>query len=116
MIEVVVNDFLNSPESELVYPSFLEIPPKRPELFYTVEKTGGSEDNHLKKATVVVQSHAKNRMFDAAHMNEELKEAMLERLPTLGAIAGVRLNSDYNFTDTDMDEYRYQAVFDISHY
>ena len=116
MIEVVVNDFLNSPESKLEYPSFSEIPKKRPEHFYSVEKTGGSENNHLKKATIVVQSHAKKSMYDAADMNEKVKEAMLERLIALGVIAGVELNSDHNYTDTDMDEYRYQAVFDISHY
>ena len=26
------------------------------------------------------------------------------------------LNSDYNFTDTETKEYRYQAVFDINYY
>ncbi|SDQ04437.1 hypothetical protein SAMN04487752_0319, partial [Carnobacterium viridans] len=50
-----------------------------------------------------------------ALLNEELKE-VVENLILLNEISGVRLNSDYNFTDTTTKEYRYQAVFDINHY
>ena len=49
-------------------------------------------------------------------MNEEIKAEMLDGLITLGDIARVELNSDYNFTDTATKTYRYQAVFDITHY
>ena len=49
-------------------------------------------------------------------MNEEIKAMMLDGLITLGAVAKVDLNSDYNFTDTTTKTYRYQAVFDIVHY
>ena len=35
---------------------------------------------------------------------------------TLNSISKIKLNSDYNFTDTETKEYRYQAVFDINHY
>lgn len=31
-------------------------------------------------------------------------------------VSGVYLNADYNFTDVETKEYRYQAVFDIFHY
>ena len=34
----------------------------------------------------------------------------------LDEIASVKLNSDYNFTDEETKQYRYQAVFDIKHY
>jgi len=34
----------------------------------------------------------------------------------LNEIGKVKLNSDYNFTDTVTKQYRYQAVYDISHY
>lgn len=54
-------------------------------------------------------------MYEAAKLNEELKE-IVEQLVILDEISGVSLNSDYNFTDTETKEYRYQAVFDINHY
>jgi hypothetical protein len=55
-------------------------------------------------------------MYEAATMNEEIKAAMLNSLITLGSVAKVDLNSDYNYTDTTTKTYRYQAVFDIVHY
>ena len=51
-----------------------------------------------------------------ATMVEEVFLAMLDELIELGIIASVRLNSDYNYTDTTTKQYRYQAVFDIVHY
>ena len=54
-------------------------------------------------------------MYEAAKLNEQLKE-VVERLIELNEISNVSLNSDYNFTDTETKEYRYQAVFDINHY
>ena len=35
---------------------------------------------------------------------------------TLEDICAVRLNTDYTFTDTASKRFRYQAVFDITHY
>ncbi|KZK42749.1 Phage-associated protein [Lactococcus cremoris] len=54
-------------------------------------------------------------MYEAAKLNEKLKE-VVEQLIELNEISNVSLNSDYNFTDTETKEYRYQAVFDINHY
>ena len=54
-------------------------------------------------------------MYEAAKLNEQLKE-VVERLIQLNEISNVSLNSDYNFTDTETKEYRYQAVFDIFYY
>ena len=34
----------------------------------------------------------------------------------VASISAVRFDSDYNFTDTDTKHYRYQAVFEITHY
>jgi hypothetical protein len=39
-------------------------------------------------------------------------EAMIER----NDISRVGLNSDYNYTDTAMKQYRYQAVFVVVYY
>jgi len=48
-------------------------------------------------------------------LNAELKE-ILKDLIKLDEISRIKLNSDYNYTDTTTKEYRYQAVFDITHY
>ena len=71
-------------------------------------------ENHICTAILAVQSCAPS-LFEAAELNEQVKAAMFDaaRLP---GIAAVRLNSDYNFTDTAMKGYRYQAVFDVTHY
>lgn len=79
-----------------------------------VEKTSGSQSNHLKSATFAFQSYG-DSLYEAAKLNEKVKEAIfaMEELPL---IAGVHLNSDYNYTDTQIKRYRYQAVFDINYY
>jgi hypothetical protein len=48
-------------------------------------------------------------------LNEAVKVAMAD-LITLDSVSGVSLNSDYNFTDSTTKEYRYQAVFLVTHY
>lgn len=40
----------------------------------------------------------------------------MEKALNLDEIASVKLDNDYNFTDTETKEYRYQAVFDITYY
>ena len=51
-------------------------------------------------------------MYKAAELNEKVKAAM-ERLIELDSVSKCELNTDYNFTDTDKKQYRYQAVFDV---
>lgn len=112
MIEEILYEYLGD---SLSAPVYLEIPKDYPSRFYVIEKTGGAQVNHIKSATVAIKSYGES-MYDAANMNEELKDAMLNSLIELAQIASVRLNSDYNFTDTTTKQYRYQAVFDIRHY
>ena len=113
MIEVTILNYLDSQEpSATVY---TEIPKTRPSRFFVLEKTGSSLDNHINRSTFTIQSYAPS-MYEAATMNEEIKALMLDGLITLGKVARVDLNSDYNYTDTTTKTYRYQAVFDIVHY
>lgn len=100
----------------LSYPVFAEIPKKYPSNFYVLEKTGSSMENHIKSATVAIQSYATDSKYGAARMNEELKDIMLWEIYNLPEITNLELNSDYDFTDTDSKIYRYQAVFDIKYY
>lgn len=112
MIEEILYNYLGD---SLSAPVYLEIPVDYPSKYYVIEKTGGAQVNHIKSATVAIKSYA-DSMYDAAEMNEELKAVMLDDILELPELASVRLNSDYNFTDTATKQYRYQAVFDIKFY
>lgn len=111
MIEKSVCDYLNE---VMGLPAFWEKPEDELEEFLIVEKTGGKETEHIKSATIAVQSYA-GSMYRAAEINEAVK-AVMEHMTELEGVSRVDLNSDYNFTDTTTKQYRYQAVFDIVHY
>lgn len=111
MIEKIILDYLND---NLEVNAYME-KPKSPEASYLlVEKTGGGENNHIFNATIVIQSIAET-MYKAASLNEEVK-GLMSGAVSLDEVVKVELNSDYNFTDTTTKQYRYQAVFDITHY
>ena len=82
---------------------------------YLIEKTGDTRTDHINKATITIQSYGES-LYEAMSLNELIKNIMLDDLISLDSVAGVKLNSDYNFTDTQTKNYRYQAVFDIVHY
>ena len=111
MIEKIILDFL---KAELTVPVFLEQPDIAPDSYVLFEKTGSDRSNRLKSATFAFQSYAAS-LYQAATLNEELKVAV-DNMVSLNEIGSVRLNSDYNFTDTTTKRYRYQAVYDIKHY
>ena len=111
MIEIVIKQFL---DKHLAAPSFLEKPANPPERYVLFEKTSGGEKDQISSSTFAFQSYAES-MYEAAKLNEELKRAVKD-LIIENDISRVKLNSDYNFTDTTTKEHRYQAVFDISHY
>lgn len=112
MIEKTIHDYL---KSALNVPTYMQRPESAPNKYVLIEKTGSSKENHISRATMAFQSCAP-RLYDAAVLNEEVKTAV-EQMPTeLGRICSVQLNSDYNYTDTDSKQYRYQAVYVITHY
>lgn len=112
MIETVLLNYLNS--EELSAAVYMEQPKVKPETFFVLEKTGGSQTNHINESNFIVQSNAPS-LAQAAQMNEEIKAAMLNAI-TLDDISRVELNSNYNYTDSATKQYRYQAVFVITHY
>lgn len=111
MIEEIVLNYLSS---SLPVPVYLEVPENQPETFVVAEKTGSSRGNRVNHAVFAVQSYAPT-LYQAATLNEQVKGVMdaLTSLPQLGSS---KLNSDYNFTDTTTKTYRYQAVYDLTHY
>ena len=85
-----------------------------PAKYIVVEKTGSRRDDRVNGATIAVQSIGPT-LLDAASLNEEVKTQM-DAIVSLEVIGACRLNSDYNFTNQETKEYRYQAVFNITHY
>lgn len=110
MIEKMIKDYL---DGHLNVPSFLERPEKPPKEYVLFEKTGGSETNYINSATFAFQSYAPS-LFEAATLNEKVKVSIKKIIESTD-ISRAKLNSDYNFTDSETKEYRYQAVFDITY-
>lgn len=110
MIELIIRNHL---EKTLKVPVYLEMQENMPGSFVIFEKTSGGQKNQINSASFAFQSYGRS-MYDAAKLNEELKAAVFN-LQWSEEVGGVRLNSDYNFTDTTTKRYRYQAVFDITY-
>lgn len=111
MIEQTIVDYL---DENLSVPAYMEKPEDPPESYVLVEKTSGSESNHILSATIAVQSYALT-LLQAAQLNEAVK-ACMKSMAAFSGISRVRLNSDYNFTDPAKKHYRYQAVFDLVYF
>ena len=111
MIEKTVLDYL---AALLPVPVYMEVPEQPPASFVLLEKTGGGHRGLIHSAVFALQSYAAT-LLAAAELNEQVKNAM-EQLPTLDEVCRASLNSDYNFTDTATKRYRYQAVYDVTHY
>lgn len=85
--------------------------PKDKKEYVLIDRTGRSEKNKIKSATFAIQSYAET-LYAAMILNERVKDAM-ENMVSLDDISKVELNTDYNFTDPETKEYRYQAIYDL---
>lgn len=110
MIEQIVLDYL---KKELAVPAYMEMPERPPKSFVLLERTGGG-GQYVYTAMFAVQSYA-GSLLQAAKLHEAVKTAMLN-LADLDEVCKVKYNSGYNFTDTTTKHYRYQGVYDITHY
>ena len=111
MIELIVKNYLST---KLEIPIVFEHQKNLPKRFILIHKTSGSRENFLNSSTVAIQSYAES-MFESAKLNEKIKNLIYD-LITVDEVSSVDLNSDYNFTDTETKQYRYQAIFDIHYY
>lgn len=113
MIETIVLDHLM--EELNMEDVYMEVPKENlPDRFVVIEKTGGQRTDHIGQATFAVQSYA-TTMLDAAMLNEEVMAAM-DGLIKEQEVTRSAYDTDYNFTDTATKRYRYQCVYDITHY
>ena len=110
MIETALIRFLNDHD----LPAYLEHEENMPQEYVIVEKIGGSETDHVPSAILALQSYS-STLLGAAELNERLKQLM-KSFAELDTICRVALNSDYNYTDTETKQYRYQAVYEIKYY
>ena len=108
MIEKIVFDYLSQ---MLGVPVRTEKLGNVPEEYVLIEKTGSSVENHINSSTIAIQSYS-DTLYNAALLNDQVKQAM-DHMAESTNIYKSSLNRDYNFTDTNTKQYRYQAVYDI---
>lgn len=82
--------------------------------YLVIEKAGGSGNKMLRYSVITIQSYS-GSLAGAAKLNEKMIDAMND-INELPEICHCELNSNYNYTDTARKRYRYQAVFNITHY
>lgn len=113
MIEETVLQYLQEKLNTLdpPVPVYMERPEELPAKYVILEKTGSGVENYIYSATFAVQSYAPS-LYEAAVLNDTVKDFM-ENLPDERDVGASDCNSDYNFTDPETRDYRYQAVFDI---
>lgn len=111
MIEKIIIDYL-SKELGITCYAEKQVNTKR---YVLIEKIGGGKKEHLTSAIVAIQSYD-STLYKAAELNELVKTAMFKMPNVLNEISKMKLNSDYNFTDTEIKHYRYQAIFEIIYY
>ncbi len=112
MIEkTILNHLLNNLDCGV----YMEKPRTPAERSYVViELTGQREEDHIIQSTFAFQTYGAS-LLDAADLRDEVKAAV-KTLIELNEVTDVDLNASYNFTDPQTKEYRYQTVFDITHY
>lgn len=113
MIETTVIKYLNDNLSGGVE-AFAEIPENPSSKFVIVQKTGSGRVNHIDSSAFSLQSYGTSK-YEAATLNEEVKTIM-DGIIELGEVSRSALNSDYDFTDPSTKRYRYQAIYNITHY
>jgi hypothetical protein len=111
MIEKILLEFL---AAHLDVPVYLEKPAKPPVKMVLIEKTGSVLTNLISGATMAIQSYG-GSLVDTIELNEQVKRAM-EGFIELNSIGGCDFSTDYNFTDTQTKQHRYQAVYYITYY
>lgn len=110
MIEKVLLDYLDEQLEVFVG---MEAPEDQTG-YVLIDKTGSQRTNHITTSTFAIQSYGKS-LYDAMLLNADVVSAM-EGLIELNRITKVELETDYNYTDTATKQYRWQAVYDITHY
>lgn len=111
MIEAKLIAFLNANLNPPIKASMIKPEQPVPSAFVVCEKTGDRETNKVRTATFAVQSYGPT-LLDAATLSENVYE-ILDGFISEPNVFRCKRTADYNFTDTDTKEYRYQSVYEI---
>lgn len=110
---MITKDLLDYLGEELSIGVYMEAPEDFTD-YVLIEQTGSARTNHIITTTVAIQSYGPS-LYEAMVLNERVKVAM-EGFTGLANVANVELQTDYNFTNTATKQYRWQAVYSITHY
>ena len=110
MIAKTLLDYLND---TLDVPVRMEAPEQLSD-YVLIDQTGSSRTNHIITTTFAIQSYG-DTLYEAMVLNDAVKDAMVG-FAELGNITRVELQTDYNYTNTATKQYRWQAVYLITHY
>lgn len=110
MIETLIIDYLSEHLEVFVG---MEAPEQTTD-YVLIDKTGSSRTNHIITSSFAIQSYGTS-LYDAMLLNAEVAEAM-EGFIELDQITRVELETDYNYTNTETKQYRWQSVYNITHY
>lgn len=117
MIEKTVYDYLNSTMTVPVFMEMPEVPstdyPTLPEAFIVLEKIAGDITDHIRSATIAIQSYSTSSLYNAAALNETVHGAMDVMAENVASISKCQMTADTNFTDTSTKRYRYQCLYNI---
>lgn len=110
MIAKTLLDYL---DQTLDVPVVMEAPEQTSD-YVLIDQTGSSRTNHIITTTFALQSYGKS-LYEAMLLNQ-MVEAAMDGFAELDEITRVELETDYNFTNTATKQYRWQAVYQITHY
>lgn len=82
--------------------------------YLLIQKTGNAYQDFLESPVIVIQSISKKSKYTAAFINELVKGAMFTFRDHVKNVFGCTLNTDYDFTNTQTKEYRYQSVWNMN--
>lgn len=111
MIEITVREYLTE---KIRLPVYMEFPSDPPDRFVVLKKADSSREDLVDTSMFVVDSYAES-LLETAKLNEQVKTA-LDSLVALDAVSESKRGGDYPFFDTKNKRYRYQAVYNITHY
>lgn len=111
MIEKTVLDYLSG---IVTCPVYVGAPSRQDGLYLTIEKTENTRYLYVEETTISIISWA-DSIYEAAKLSESVKAEMLKIADSEETISSCELNSDYNFTDTTLKKYGYQALYNICH-
>lgn len=110
MIAKVLSDYLSE---ELTVGVYMEQPEALTN-YVLLDQTGSTCQEHIPKTTIAIQSYGAS-LYEAMQLNKQVKRVM-DGFVELDEVSKVELETDYNFTNTATKQYRWQAVFNITHY